>query len=88
MAGMGGFEPPKCESQSLVPYRLATSQDQSSIRDICNYPLGSKLRRRTLHALLNLINIYINAGRIIRIDSTIQTIQLTLVDLLGAVILQ
>jgi hypothetical protein len=37
---------------------------------------------------LNLINIYINAGRIIRIDSTIQTVQLTLVDLLDAVVLQ
>ena len=26
MAGTGGIEPPKCQSQSLVPYRLATSQ--------------------------------------------------------------
>ncbi len=26
MAGMAGFEPTKCQSQSLVPYRLATSQ--------------------------------------------------------------
>ena len=26
MAGMDGFEPSKCQSQSLVPYRLATSQ--------------------------------------------------------------
>ena len=26
MAGLGGFEPPKCQSQSLVPYRLATAQ--------------------------------------------------------------
>ena len=24
--GVGGFEPPKCQSQSLVPYRLATAQ--------------------------------------------------------------
>ena len=55
MAGMGGVEPPKCESQSLVPYHLATSLNQSSIRGICNYHLGSKLRRRTLHASLNFI---------------------------------
>ena len=26
LAGMDGFEPSKCQSQSLVPYRLATSQ--------------------------------------------------------------
>ena len=26
LAGLGGFEPPKCQSQSLVPYRLATAQ--------------------------------------------------------------
>ena len=26
LAGIGGFEPPKCQSQSLVPYRLAISQ--------------------------------------------------------------
>ena len=26
MAGVGGFEPPKCRSQSPVPYRLATPQ--------------------------------------------------------------
>ena len=26
MAGMAGFEPAKCQSQSLVPYHLATSQ--------------------------------------------------------------
>ena len=25
LAGMDGFEPSKCQSQSLVPYRLATS---------------------------------------------------------------
>ena len=43
------------ESQSLVPYRLATPLNQSSIRGICNYHLGSKLRRRTLHASLNFI---------------------------------
>ena len=26
MAGLGGLEPPKCQSQSLVPYHLATAQ--------------------------------------------------------------
>ena len=26
MAGVPGFEPGKCQSQSLVPYRLATPQ--------------------------------------------------------------
>ena len=26
LAGMDGFEPSRCQSQSLVPYRLATSQ--------------------------------------------------------------
>ncbi len=26
MAGVGGFEPPECRSQSPVPYRLATPQ--------------------------------------------------------------
>ena len=26
LAGLGGFEPPKCQSQSLVPYHLATAQ--------------------------------------------------------------
>ena len=31
LAGMDGFEPSKCQSQSLVPYRLATSQYRVSI---------------------------------------------------------
>ena len=26
MAALGGFEPPKCQSQSLMPYHLATRQ--------------------------------------------------------------
>ena len=26
LAGVGGLEPPKCQSQSLVPYHLATPQ--------------------------------------------------------------
>ena len=26
VAGLGGFEPPRCQSQSLVPYHLATAQ--------------------------------------------------------------
>ena len=26
LAGLGRFELPKCQSQSLVPYRLATAQ--------------------------------------------------------------
>ena len=31
MAGMAGFEPTKCQSQSLVPYRLATSQYRCAV---------------------------------------------------------
>jgi len=26
LAGVGGFEPPQCKDQNLVPYRLATPQ--------------------------------------------------------------
>ena len=37
MAGMAGFEPAKCQSQSLVPYRLATSQSMGIINLIFTY---------------------------------------------------
>ena len=32
MAGTGGLEPPECQSQSLVPYHLATSQTFSLLK--------------------------------------------------------
>ena len=35
LAGMDGFEPSKCQSQSLVPYRLATSQYVGFVFCLC-----------------------------------------------------
>ena len=40
LAGVGGFEPPKCQSQSLVPYRLATPQYY--IKFVCGVEDGTR----------------------------------------------
>ena len=56
MAGVGGFEPPECQSQSLMPYRLATPQ---SIVVLDNREIKSLKWRSFFYKFFNLTYIYI-----------------------------